>query len=57
MRWKSRAEGDHERIIQFRLEAAAAHPVIRLDGETEIPETTESAARYLLDTFHQLTTE
>lgn len=56
MRWTSRSEGDNERIFQFRLEAAAARPVIRLEGETEISETTASAARYLLDTFRELAT-
>ena len=57
MRLTSRAEGDNERSFEFRLDAAAALPVIRLEEDgTEVPESAAIAARYLLDTFRELTT-
>ena len=34
MRLMSRPEGEHERTFQFRLDAAAALPVIRIEGDT-----------------------
>lgn len=54
MKWRPRAEGETaptERTIRFRLEDDGAFPLTRLEGETEVPETTASAARYLLETF------
>ena len=58
MKWRPRPEGetgesvvDTERTIRFRLEDDGAFPLTRLEGETEVPETTASAARYLLETF------
>ena len=57
MRLTSRPEGDNERTFQFRLDAAAALPVIRLEEDgTEVSESAAVAARYLLDTFRELTT-
>lgn len=56
MRLASRPAGDNERSFQFRLDAAAALPVIRLEDDIEIPESPATAARYLLDTFRELTT-
>ena len=46
MKWR-----DTERTIRFRLEDDGAFALTRLEGETEVPETTASAARYLLETF------
>ena len=56
MRLMSRPEGDNERTFQFRLDAAAALPVIRLEDDAEVPESPAAAARYLLDTFRELVT-
>ena len=58
MKWRPRPEGEaaeraggSERTIRFRLEDDGAFPLTRLEGETDVPETTASAARYLLETF------
>ena len=57
MKWRQRPEGEGgaipatERTVRFRVEADGAFPLTRMKGETEVPETTASAARYLLETF------
>ncbi len=57
MRLALRPAGDNERSFEFRLDAAAALPVIRLEEDgSEVPESAAIAARYLLDTFRELTT-
>jgi hypothetical protein len=61
MTWRPRAEGEGaegvtaetERTVRFRLEEDGAFPLTRLEGEAEVPETTTSAARYLLETFRR----
>jgi hypothetical protein len=57
MTWRPRGEEatPAERTIRFRLEDDGAFPLIRLEGETEVPETTASAAHYLLETFRTAT--
>jgi hypothetical protein len=50
MRWLA-AAGASERTIRFRLEEDGVFPLVRLDGEAEVPETTASAAHYLIETF------
>lgn len=61
MKWRPRLEGEAaegetaetERTIRFRLEDDGSFPLTRLEGEAEVPETTTSAARYLLETFRR----
>lgn len=50
MRWLS-TTGGTGRTIRFRLEEDGVFPLVRLDGEAEVPETTASAARYLIEAF------
>jgi hypothetical protein len=51
MRWAAQAESAAERTVRFRLDVDGVFPLLRLDGEAEVPETTASAAHYLLETF------
>lgn len=57
MKWRPRPAGESgataatERTVRFRVEDDGAFPLTRLEGETEVPESTASAARYLLETF------
>jgi hypothetical protein len=49
-RWWS-TEGGTERTMRFRLEEDGVFPMVRLEGEAEVPETTTSAAHYIIETL------